>query len=247
MSIPKILHQTVRDKHDLSDPIRRNIERLRGLCTGWDYRLYDDVDVREFIQKNCDVKTLSRYDRIDPRYGAARADFFRYLLMHKVGGVYLDIKASLKRPLDDVLSDEDVYLLSHWRNKAGERYQGWGLWPASAGVPENGEYQQWHIVSEPGHPFLAAVIARVSHNIDAYDPAVDGVGKKGVIAVTGPLAYSQAICAIAAQHRHRVVDILGLGFVYSIFETQTVQTAHQFQFKDHYASLQDPIVIPAGS
>ena len=151
----------------------------------------------------------------------------------------------LKRPLDEILSNDDVYLLSHWRNKPGERYQGWGLWPASAEVPENGEFQQWHVVSEPGHPFLEAVIEKVGHNIDTYDPSRDGVGKKGVITVTGPLAFTQAIWRIADQHRHRVVDILGLGFVYSIFETQTVQTAHQFQFKGHYSTLQEPIVVPS--
>ncbi len=186
MSIPKVLHQTTRDKHDLSEPIRRNIERIRGLCTEWDYRLYDDADVREFIQKNCDAQTLLRYDRINPHYGAARADFFRYLLMHKVGGVYVDIKASLKRPLDEVLADDDAYLLSHWRNTPGQRYQGWGLWPALADIPESGEFQQWQVVSEPGHPFLEAVIEKVGHNIDTYDPSRDGVGKKGVITVTGP-------------------------------------------------------------
>ena len=70
-------------------------------------------------------------------------------------------------------------------------------------------------------------------------------GKKGVITVTGPSAFTQAIWRIADQHRHRVVDILGLGFVYSIFETQTVQTAHQFQFKGHYSTLQEPIVVPS--
>ena len=72
MSIPRILHQTTRDKHDLSEPIRRNIERIRALCTEWDYRLYDDADVRDFIQKNCDAQTLLRYDKINPQYGAAR-------------------------------------------------------------------------------------------------------------------------------------------------------------------------------
>ena len=149
--------------------------------------------------------------------------------------------------LDDVLLDDDVYLLSHWRNRTGQRYQGWGLWPASAGLTENGEYQQWHVVSEPAHPFLKAVIEKVSHNIDTYEPSRDGVGKKGVLAVTGPLAYTQAICGIADKHRHRVVDVLSIGFIYSIFETQTAQTAHQFHFKDHYASRREPLVIPANS
>ena len=59
----------------------------------------------------------------------ARADFFRYLLVYQLGGVYLDIKSSLDKPLKDVLRAEDQFILTHWDNRPGEQYEGIGIYP----------------------------------------------------------------------------------------------------------------------
>ena len=39
--------------------------------------------------------------------------FFRYLLMYEIGGVYLDIKSTANKKLDDVLEENDAFILSH--------------------------------------------------------------------------------------------------------------------------------------
>lgn len=77
----------------------------------WEYRLYDDAERRAFIEAHYDNRTLRLYDRISPRYGAARADFFRYSLMYSVGGVYLDVKSTVVQPLSSVISDDTPYLM----------------------------------------------------------------------------------------------------------------------------------------
>ena len=131
--------------------------------------------------------------------------FFRYLAIYKLGGVYLDIKSTATTPLDDVLSPDDEYLLSHWSNREGHPYKGWGRHHPRHGFDE--EYQQWHIVAAAHHPFLEAVIERVKKNIDAYDPLLHGVGKRGVLQVTGPIAYTLAIQSVRQSGRFRLVDI----------------------------------------
>ena len=185
---------------------------------------------------------LTYYDRINPLYGAARADLFRYLLLYEHGGVYLDIKSTIDRALDDVLRLDDVYLLSQWRNRRGQVYQDWGVHhPSIDGVLN--EYQQWHIAAAPKHPFLAAVIAKVRRNIDGYNPFRDGVGKSGVVKLTGPIAYTSAIQPIERYHRHRLVDIEDLGFRYSIFpSTGSNKYGHVEIFASHYTILSAPII-----
>ena len=127
---------------------------------------------RDFIRARYGMRFVSYFDRIDPRYGPARAESVnRYLLMYAMGGVYLGLKSTLKHPLDRVLRESDSYLLSHWQDRAIGVHPGIDL-----GFDE-GELQQWHIVCAPEHPFLKAVIAAVMRNIDAYDPARDEVGK----------------------------------------------------------------------
>lgn len=123
--IPKILHQTFHGKI-LPQAIQENIKKIRATNPEWEYRFYDNEDIVVFIQNNYDPYMVDYFNRINPKYGAAKADLFRYLLMYKCGGVYIDIKSSLRKPLDDVLKENDRYLLSGWKDKETPQFDGWG-------------------------------------------------------------------------------------------------------------------------
>jgi mannosyltransferase OCH1-like enzyme len=242
MTIPRVIHQTIPDKANLDELISKNIQHLKSINKSWDYCLYDDKDCARFISDRYGSVMLNYYERINPLYGAARADLFRYLLIYEYGGVYLDIKSTIVSPLDNVLLEDDVYLLSKWRNGPGEDYEGWGIYNPSIDGVES-EYQQWYIAASPGHPFLKAVIEKVRHNIDRYSPFTDGVGKNGVMKLTGPIAYTSAIEPIRSSDKCRVVDIENLGFRYSIIPSENHnQYGHVKLFKNHYTTLTAPIV-----
>lgn len=241
MAIPKIIHQTIGDKAEVHPIFKANIEKLKRINSNWEHRLYDNEDCRKFISKSYGTKYLNSYDRINPLYGPVKADFFRYLLMYKIGGVYLDIKATAEKKLDDVLQLDDAYILSHWSEKPDSKHKKWGYHP-EYGV-EN-EYQQWHIISEPKHPFLKAVISHVKDNIDNYDANRDGVGRKAALKLTGPIAYTLSISACADCYNYRLVDITDLGFKYSVVSTELDEIAHKGIFSNHYSTLNAPIVMP---
>ena len=238
--VPRILHQTYHTK-DLPAPLRDTVERTRAASPNWEHRLYDDSDIVGYIRKEYGEAILSAYLRIDPMYGAARADLFRYLLMYRTGGVYLDIKSVATRALDDVIRPGDTYILSQWH---GKRFAGMGMGVHRAlrGI-EGTEYQQWHIVAAPGHPFLKRVIENVLRNLRVYNPGIHGAGKSGVLSVTGPIAYTLAIHPLLPLHSHRFADSAAeLGFDYSVFMTGRNSSAHHFLFRAHYAALHQPIV-----
>lgn len=219
MSIPKIIHQTVPNKGSLSPLFRENIDFLKTNNPDWDHRLYDDEDCRKFILENFGDDYLNTFNKIHPEYGAAKADFFRYLLIYRIGGVYLDIKSTAMRPLSEVISESDSYILSYWDNAKAGKYPGVGFWP-QYGI-EN-ELQQWHIIAEAQHPYLREVINRVKNNIDRYDPFAFGIGGIGVLRATGPIAYSLAIEPIKTQYSHRHVQIEDLGIDYSFLRNQAI-------------------------
>jgi len=56
----------------------------------FNYYLFDDNDCREFIRKYFDNEVLNAYDKLIP--GAYKADLWRYCILYKMGGIYLDIK-----------------------------------------------------------------------------------------------------------------------------------------------------------
>jgi hypothetical protein len=145
----------------------------------------------------------------------------------------------MRRPLREVIRPDDRYLLSYWRNAAGEEFEGWGLDPELTLSPR-GEFQQWYIASSPGHPFLRAVIEQVLENIVCYSPVLDGTGWPGVLRTTGPTAYTLAILPELERHSHRLVDsIEDLGFQYSLYATAG---SHQALFGRHYVDRSEPIV-----
>lgn len=237
--IPRIIHQTFYTP-DLPPDLRKNVDHLKASNPGWEYRFYDDAAIVDFILKNYPPVVLQYFERIDPRYGAARADLFRYLLMYKVGGVYLDIKSTATQPLDEVLLPEDRFLLSEWNNENA----GFDAWGKHYELNDFGgrEFQQWYIACASGHPFLRAVIDNVLNNIDTYIPGLHGTGKPGVLRVTGPIAYSLAIHRIRSAHPHRLVNSQeDLGLRYSVMKVDS----HKTQFKSHY-SLQTHSVVKLG-
>lgn len=243
MKIPKIIHQTYASRA-LPDVIFSNIEFLKKNNPGWDYRFYTDDDILQFIGREYQPSILKAYLRINPKYGAARADFFRYLLMYRMGGVYLDIKSTAVKKLDEVVAADDEYLLSHWPNGEGEMYENWGM--PGGGIenfPIFGEFQNWHIICRPSHPFLHHVIGLVLRLVDSYDVSKLGVGLTGVIATTGPVPYSIAINKVLRQYSCRVLrSHLDIGLRYSLYDGDGV-IAHRGLFKNHYSSLQEPIVL----
>jgi len=199
MAIPKIIHQAYFKKVGLPALVEKNINFLKGINPGWEYRLYDDNDMVDFIKSHYPKEILSLYNKINPAYGAAKADLFRYLVIYKLGGVYLDIKSNVFAPLDEITSGKQ-YILSHWPSPPANYSV---VFPANIvkTIPK-GEYQQWHVIAEPEHPFLKAVIEKVFDNIENYFVDTFGVGFHGTLRTTGPVPYTMAIHRIIDKHPH---------------------------------------------
>ena len=235
MTIPKQIHQTFFKKTGLHPKIEENIASLVARNPGWAHNFYDDDDCVDFIKQHYGQEMLNTYFKINPSYGAARSDLFRYLLIYAVGGVYLDIKSSVSTSLDRLTANTQ-YILSHWADVPKH------MFPAGEELP-NGEFQQWHVIASPKHPFLEAVIDRVVKNI--HDPANRGLtGKIGVIRLTGPVPYTQAILPILKNHPHtwyRTDNSAGL--IYTIIDGPQ---GHYFLYNNkenvHYSRFNHPVI-----
>lgn len=242
MSIPRIIYQTCADRGALPAEIAANVDALKETNPGWAHRLYEDKDIFRFIRDNYGESVHRCARRINPKYGVVLADLFRYLAVYKTGGVYLDIKSSIESPLDNFLRATDSFILSQWRNRFAEEFQGWGLHPEIRGFP-GGEFQQWHVIAAPGHPFLRSVIRRVMFNIENYDPKVHGTGAYGVLRLSGPVCYTLAILPQLRKHPFRVVDVGNFGLRYSIYRDMK-SDKHPWKDPRHYRNQVEPIVLP---
>jgi hypothetical protein len=242
-TIPKVIYQ-VYTNPALTPVLEDNIRSIKALNPGWEHRLFGEADIEDFIRTAYGDAVLDYYYRINPEYLIARIDLFKYLLMYKQGGVYLDIKSSTEKPLDEVLRADDVFLLSRWP-ASRPQYQGWGKHRKLKRVGGH-EFQQWHIIAAPGHPFLRAVVEAIFDNIERYNPVLHNTGKAGVVRLTGPVVYTLAIAPLLQKHRHRVVTSHeDLSLSYSVFERRG--GSHRTMFKVYYSKLKDPITTLTGN
>jgi mannosyltransferase OCH1-like enzyme len=232
--IPKKIFQLIENKNQIHAEFIDNIEYIKSKNPDWTYTLLDDDDILEYINRHYSPEILEYYNRINPRYGAARADFFRYLLMYREGGVYLDIKSAPEFPLDNIIHADDEYIISE--GIFSKLYK-WLGYP--------GEYQQWHIICRPEHPYLKAVIDRVIDNIKNYSVEKFGVGRNGVFKVTGPYMYTEVIDGILDRHNHRYIETNEfIGLVYNNLNNNELMILSHFGKigKKHYSLLREPII-----
>ena len=89
--IPTNIFQTWHTK-SLPPLMARAVNKVRRMNPRFNYQLFDDNDCREFIQTNFPNETgvLHAFDNLVP--GAYKADLWRYCVLYKKGGIYIDIK-----------------------------------------------------------------------------------------------------------------------------------------------------------
>jgi mannosyltransferase OCH1-like enzyme len=129
-SIPKIIYRTSPFKFEeipqvILDSYKKDLEKSPEYTMFY----FDDFDCQCFIEENYGMEYLSLYNKLIPT--AFKADLFRYLLLYKHGGVWMDFSMSLNIPLDKIIAQfKQVYVrdrihLMHgnWINKVAI-YQG---------------------------------------------------------------------------------------------------------------------------
>lgn len=129
------------------------------------YEFYDDARIDRFLKEEFPPEVSNAYNKL--AIGAAKADFFRYAVLYKYGGVYVDIDGAIIRPLSDIIQDDDVAVLSR--------------------EIHSGLFVQWALIYDKGHPFMLRTLNRCIENINKNK------SPNNVLYMTGPNVYSEVI------------------------------------------------------
>lgn len=160
--IPKILWQTnYTDRVTLAVYINYLFNRL--MAYNYEYQFMVTEDRADFIKNNYPVDIYNTYSRI--QIGAAQADFWRLLVIQKLGGVYLDIDAHFVWPLSSIINKHysELYL-----------------------TIRNGEISNYFFASRPDNPHLEKMISLIMNNIHANTI-------KNVYDLTGPGVFNSIL------------------------------------------------------
>src|SRR5690554_2414509 len=174
-SIPRIIWQT-NFTNRVTLPVYLNYLFNRLMAPRFEYRFMITEARREFTAEHY-PEVLPHYERL--QIGAAQADLWRLLVLHRFGGVYLDIDAHQIWPLSSVLGTErdELYVTTR-----------------------RGELSNYFIASAPGNRHIREVIDRIIENIN-------GDIVTGVFDTTGPKVFNKVLdkdTVATVSYRHAV-------------------------------------------
>lgn len=103
--IPKVIHKVL-----INHSMSLNIDNLdahtkeahdswRSMNPNYELRYYSGEDCRDYLKKHYGERHLLVFDSLKPY--SSKANFFRYCLLYREGGVYSDWKQVCLRPLDE--------------------------------------------------------------------------------------------------------------------------------------------------
>jgi mannosyltransferase OCH1-like enzyme len=168
--IPTDIYQTWKTR-TLPQSITHIREKLQQLNPTYTMHLFDDTAMDAWMHEHTDEQVFQAYSKL--AVGAARADLWRYCILYRNGGVYLDIDSDILQPLDTFISPTDQAVISRELNR--------------------GCFLQWCMAFVPRHPILKRAIEIATKNI--MNPTSTNVAE-----ITGPHAFSRAVNEVMLEY-----------------------------------------------
>lgn len=88
--IPLHIYQMWHDKTKMPNAVRKSVKLLKQQNPEFKHHMYDETECRKFIADHFPPKVVDAYDHIIAH--AIKSDLWRYCIMYKLGGVYVDSK-----------------------------------------------------------------------------------------------------------------------------------------------------------
>ena len=150
---------------DLHPLVQKKIDFFKELNPEYSYNLYNDNDMDNFVNEHFNGEIAYYYNKLN--IIVAKVDFWRYLVLYKHGGIYLDMDSSIEKPLNELIKDNDQSIIT------------------AEGNPNM--YVQWALIFSKGHPILKKTIDLVISNIK------NNTYPNDIHSMTGPGVYTKAI------------------------------------------------------
>lgn len=153
-------------------PLVNKIKKLKNI----NYLFFTDIDINNFILKTC-PQYKHVFDNL--KYTIQRIDFFRYIAVYYLGGIYLDLDFYLQSSFNDLNIDKCVLPIEY--QKSGDK-----ILHQQSFLPLIGNYAFY---APQKHPFLKLLINNI---IKQRLSLVNIDKKKYVYYSTGPVMLTQS-------------------------------------------------------
>jgi mannosyltransferase OCH1-like enzyme len=186
-NIPKIIHQ-IWSGIDGPLPIffRRLGETWKSRHLDWEYVYWDNVKMNDFIQKYY-PKHWEVYNKYP--YNVQRWDAIRYLILDRIGGMYVDFDYECIESMNVLLENKTCCFALEPQSHCDI-------------FSKNLMFNNALMASEPGHPFMRKIVNAVfSEKRLSYDPIPKN---QCVLNTTGPWILIELYDTLTAEEKKTV-------------------------------------------
>ena len=108
MKLPKTIHLTCKNKHDIPNPVWRNCLKMyyEMYSPEYEIRVHDNLDIYAIVETHF-PQYLEKIKKIT--VGAVLADVFRYLILYLEGGIYSDLDCEPLKHVGALLDSDYRY------------------------------------------------------------------------------------------------------------------------------------------
>lgn len=126
--VPKLIHQTWKTSQ-IPTSLQNYVQTWKEKNPDFEYMLWTDRSMRELIKK--DYPWFLKYYDSYPHH-IMRVDAFRLFVLHKHGGIYVDLDVECYKSPEPLLKESPILLFQEWEDSISNAVIG----------------------AAPGHPFL---------------------------------------------------------------------------------------------
>lgn len=101
MKIPRIIHQIYEDPTGVPDDLQELAKTWKEQHPAWEYRFWNKKAIEDFLEAEFPnfIPTYRAYP-----FNVQRWDAIRYLILYRIGGLYVDLDYECLEPLDSLLN-----------------------------------------------------------------------------------------------------------------------------------------------
>ena len=161
----------------LNPLIETKIHNMKIMNPEYVHKIYTDDEIDEFVNEYFPGEISNCYNKLN--IIVAKVDFWRYLILYKYGGIYLDMDSSIDKPLNNLINDDDEAIITAEKN--------------------SNVFVQWALIFNKEHPILKITIDLIVYNIQ------NNKYPNNIHKMTGPTVFSQALNIFHMKHYNRKV------------------------------------------
>ena len=166
--IPKVIYQTWHSpEKELSQSAKNDLSILKKLNPDYEHKYFLDNEIETFVHQNFPGEISECFNKLN--LIVCKVDLWRYLILLKNGGIYLDIDSRTNTSFSKLIRKQDDAVITFEHHK------------------DSNIFAQWVLMFNKNHPALRKVVEVVIENIkhNKYP--------NNVLEMTGPGAFSRGL------------------------------------------------------